>query len=980
MNKKFLLFFCVFIWLTSSLVCCSNSEAPENPDSDLIEISETPIDSFPEVEDSIPEKPTMDGMLQLSGGSVTLGTNEKKFKESERPAMKVVLDYEFFLGIHEVTCGEYATVAKKAKLKTFGKCKNDSIPLTDISYYDAILYANAKSKLDGYDTAYTYGKPTYDTEGHCTYLEGFAFHPDVKAFRLPTEAEWVYAATRAWNVKKSRNNSNSGYRLHAACSKGPDSTGFCDMAGNAMEWANDWMGAFRDTTVTNYVGAPDGGEMGERIVKGGCYSSSETELNPYSRGDVYTVTSSTRAEYVGFRLAFGSIPDALWMGDDGETQTSVVTSLASQETVKGLTGSYNVKLTFRNDVTGNIAYIDYLNGSLSVKEITKGIDAYHPEISPNGSWVAFCTGMEGVSGKSTIYVQSLDEDSTIRVKLGSNGAAIPRWRALDNGDTVIVYVSDAGNNKDDATFKSTSTWQVKFSNGKFGKPKKLFDGAYHGGISEDEKLAVSGARLLRARVSGKDKVWYNGEQACNASLAQDGTKRTAFLDFGGKTGREFAGSNYATHQRILIADGNGKLLQTIEAPGGYTFDHTEWATNGERSIVVATLTNVNGAHTKIVLVDPDGNGVTELAEGEELWHPNLWVKKKTVKPHSSSSADKSTSSDTKSSSSSGDSATSTGGDDNGSSSSETEIPPEEEFELNLDSAGMYYNTSGAHAKADQWRYKMEFLWNYKDTANIVIIGSSRTYYGVNPLLFKDPFYAINLAVATNPQGGSYLLLTNYVLPHISKLKIVITSIDIDLWYFTGNGIFGNAYKSYPGYVYDKNHDYWKNNYPAGLAEATFDSPGVVTTRNNLRPTRGFYAASPQGWGEPSLSGDSTWMDKNHDEYYHNFDILVKMIKKCQDKGVILIGVITPQNPLYTETDAFASHGIRRSEAPDLIEEIKNLSNTYPNFILMDEYKMGYHDYTDEMALDTDHLAAKGAEQLTKRVLALIKKLDAESEP
>jgi hypothetical protein len=112
--------------------------------------------------------------------------------------------------------------------------------------------------------------------------------------------------------------------------------------------------------------------------------------------------------------------------------------------------------------------------------------------------------------------------------------------------------------------------------------KSFFDGAYHGGINEDNSLAVSGARLLRARVSDKESIWYNSEQACNVSLAQDGSKRVAFLDFGGKTGKAFVGSNYATHQQILIADSTGKLIQTIKAPEGYTFDHSEWTTDGEK--------------------------------------------------------------------------------------------------------------------------------------------------------------------------------------------------------------------------------------------------------------------------------------------------------------------------------------------------------------------------------------------------------------
>ena len=978
MNKKSLLFFFVFSWLTCNLVCCSNSEAPENQDTVIDEIPEIPADSIPETTDSlqgkdsttdtVPEVRDIEGMILLSGGTVTLGSNDANFKANEKPAMKVSLDYSFYMDIHEVTCGEYAAVAKKAKLKTFGKCQNDSLPITDITYYDAVLYANAKSKLDKRDTAYTYKNATYSNEKHCTFLEGLAVHMDVDAFRLPTEAEWVYAATQAWDTKKSWNSGNSGYKLHNVCSIGADSAGFCDMAGNATEWVNDWLGQFRDTTVINYAGAPDGGNQGERVVKGGYYSFSEKQLSPYSRGDVYTVTSSTMAEYVGFRLAIGIIPNALWMGNDGKSQTSSITALASNETVKAITGSYNVKLAFRNDVTGNISYINYQNIPISIQEITDGIDAYHPEISPNGSWVAFCTGMEGVSGKSTIYVQGLDEDSTIQVKLNSNGAVIPRWRVLDNGDTVIVYVSDAGNNKDDATFKSTSTWQVKFSNGKFGKPEKLFDGAYHGGISEDGKLAVSGARLLRARVSGKDRVWYNSEQACNASLAQDGTKRTAFLDFGGKTGREFAGSNYATHQRILIADSNGKLLQTIEAPAGYTFDHTEWATNGTKSTIVATLTNVNGAHEKIVLVDPDDNSVTELAESEELWHPNLWIKKKkTIQPSITSSSEEfSSSSQTESSS---------------PESSESASEPEQPFILDYDSAGVYY-ASGGSDKAAIMRFKMELLWTYYDSVNTVILGSSRPKNGIIPTMFSDSIKAVNMAVSYFSINESYYIYTNYLIPHVKKLKYLIVSLDIDMWwkkYKSTKNFFYKEYKSFPGYIYDSNHKFWKDSIPFGLQEATYDGPGESSKIFN-RKTLGFSPSDANNWQDESpVFHDTTWYQEDPSLFEASLSYLESIIRDAHEKSIYVIGVIFPQSPAYRNTGSYGAYGLRRSEAPVLIERINHISDTLPNFIMIDENKMGNHDYTDEMARDRDHLATPGAEQMTHRLDSLIRTLNVDFE-
>ena len=182
-------------------------------------------------------------------------------------------------------------------------------------------------------------------------------------------------------------------------------------------------------------------------------------------------------------------------------------------------------LAFRNDISGNLAYINYNDGTLSVTEIEDTLEVYHPDISPDGKHVAFCTRFEGIAGESRLYVRDLNANGSNLVKLDVPSAAIPRWRVV-NGDTVIVYVTDAGNNKDETAFAATSTWQVKFANGKFGVPEKLFDGAYHGGISEDNKLAVTGARVLRALLAdpasditqkSNPAIWYNNEQACNVN-------------------------------------------------------------------------------------------------------------------------------------------------------------------------------------------------------------------------------------------------------------------------------------------------------------------------------------------------------------------------------------------------------------------------------------------------------------------------------
>lgn len=868
----------------------------------------------------IQEDPKHSGMvlLKTSGKSVRLGAT-----------LTAEFSYDFSIGKHEVTCGEFAELLKDIN------CGDAELPVTNVTFFDAVLYANEKSKKEKLDTAYAYTDAVFDSDGHCTNLAGYVFLTDVNAYRLPTEAEWTLAALQNWNPQAAWNADNSDYKLHVPCTAA-DATAkgaLCDFAGNAMEWVNDWMGNFRDTVIVNFVGAPDGGNIGERIVKGGSFRSAASVMSVDSRTDVYTVTSSTKADYVGFRLAFGKIPNAVWMDARGSIISSPVNVLTSSSLLKAFTNTYLNKLVFRNDETGNIAFVNFVNGSPVVREIADTVDAYHPAISPDGKFVAFSTKFEGISGKSQLYVRRLDEESE-KVKLDVESAAIPRWRVVD-ADTEIVYVTSADNNADESAWKRSSTWSVVFADGKFGEPKKLFDGTFNGGVSADGNLAVSGAKLLRANVGGKNETWYNGEQACNASLS-DSAKQTLFLDFGGKTGNEFAGNKYSTHEQILIADSTGELVKAIPASDGYAFDHTEWVNRSGR-FAVATLTAADGAHTKIVLVDTRDSSVTELVDGHELWHPNLWPGN----------------------------------------------PQNFETNLNVDSAGMYELNSPFTGDMSTMytRYDLEMLYRYRDSINVLISGSSRAWAGFNPLVLNETGHGIFSINAANPAVDldvAKRILMYYGFHMLPKLKVAVVSLDLDILfsrYYTAPSYWNYIYLNSPGFVYDESHDFWPDGYPEGLYELTRDSYGSDDDNREQEQERLGYRYTPDdGWDGNPVFIDSTMLDDIPDLDSVLLEQVKVLVEEAENRGIYLIGAIIPQSPDYRETGAFGRYGLRRSVAIKMIERLHQFEEKYPHFRLMDENNMGNHDYGDGMAMNYDHLSYKGAIKLTNRLDSLIQTL------
>lgn len=902
MKRRYLLIFLLPLWTS-----CSNVEL-----SDVTENNNVVEDFSKEFVKITP-----------NGQSVAIKDIKSKNDNGESPSLSVNFTYDYYIEKHEVTCGEFKRlIGNKA-------CTKDSLPVTNVTYIDAVLYANERSKADGYDTAYAYSSKECNDK-NCTLLDGLTFRPNVKAYRLPTEAEWILAARQGWDTENSWNADNANFSAHPVCSKGKNSLDICDMEGNVTEWVNDWLGSTWNASATNFVGASDGGTLGERVIKGGNYHNPANAINIYSRGDVYTVTSTTTSDYLGFRLAFGEIPDALWLTNGKFSKQIATTLLANAGNIRKKTRTFKTKLAFRNDETENLVYIDYSSSNLSAIEIQDSFNVFHPDISPDGAHVAFCTSPEGVNTHSEIYVRDLDETGSNLVKLDVDNAAIPRWKVLDSGDTVIVYVSSAQSNKDLGTFMNESTWMVPFADGKFGTPQKLFDGAYHGGVDGNLAFAVTGSTQLRVRTSnGNDTVWYNSEQACNVSLSKDGSKKTSFLDFGSETGRSFVGSNYGIHEQILIVDSTGTLVQSIPAPNGYSYDHTEWVA---QNLIVATLTTPNGAHEKIVLIDISDSSITELVYGEELWHPSVWA----APVMESSTA------------------------------------------IDLDSTAIYWTQPTDPLLSS----KMNIFWAISDTIEIIALGSSRVSMGFDPFAFKHAS-AFNMATIPSDMDVSLYLAKNYVLPHCKKLKAIVVSLDLDLWSDMPEVNVNKNILSFPGYFYDINHNFWKKEDASKIIETSKQVLSELEHLQGYLEVMGMVRYSEinswttGGFNPNAILADSTWSDSDT-AYKIALQEFEELLQLAKNQDILVVGVVFPQSPYYAETGTFGRHGMKRSTAKEVLSNIAKLDTIYSNFIFMDENKMGYHDYPDSLVYDYDHLNMFGAQVITARIDSAIFSAESDS--
>ncbi len=215
-------------------------------------------------------------LVHVQAGSFMMGSAE------DSPVHKVTITGDYWIGKYEVTQEQWQEIMGNNPNENISNVSGPNKPVQPASWFDAGRFCDRLTKR----------------------LKGQI--PEGYAVRLPTEAQWEYAArggNRSRGYRFSGSNiidevawfgGNSNDMMHEVGQKKPNELGIYDMAGNSTEWCFDWAGKYPSGEVTDILG-PSSGDR--KIQRGGCIFVSPGGALSTFRTDAYPDD-----KYCGFRV------------------------------------------------------------------------------------------------------------------------------------------------------------------------------------------------------------------------------------------------------------------------------------------------------------------------------------------------------------------------------------------------------------------------------------------------------------------------------------------------------------------------------------------------------------------------------------------------------------------------------------------------------------------------------------------------------
>jgi formylglycine-generating enzyme len=257
-------------------------------------------------------------MIAVQGGSFMMGSDDEEAFDGEKPVHRVTVS-DFYIGKYEVTQEQYEKVM--GKNPSYFQNSGKNAPVEQVSWYEAVEFCNKLSEMEGLQKCYHMEKG-----GFLGLKKNITCNFSANGYRLPTEAEWEYAAKGGskskgykysgsnnldevgWYYQNSGDSSLSGdwdankiidnnCKTHTVGGKKANELGIYDMSGNVWEWCWDWYGDYSSSAQTNPHGEGSGSG---RVERGGSWYYNARFCRTADR---YSFNPTYGSLDIGFRLS-----------------------------------------------------------------------------------------------------------------------------------------------------------------------------------------------------------------------------------------------------------------------------------------------------------------------------------------------------------------------------------------------------------------------------------------------------------------------------------------------------------------------------------------------------------------------------------------------------------------------------------------------------------------------------------------------------